>query len=149
MFTTGMGRVQISESTVHFSPAHTFSCIWEVWIENTIQGSLAVFFWDWLCISVQTHHVPISSSVYSTLGIDSPLEKDRYQSNICAKMSREANIAYGKHFCNILFIFEGNVSNHLPSFSVNRVSESLRRHQKTYIRNTWQNLGNQIYILIY
>lgn len=79
------------------------------------------------CVS---HHVPISSSVYSTLGIGSPLSTDR------SDIRTDAFICVLGLFLPtatvLLSVSEGDVSDHFPPLPVSRIRVALFRFRMSH-----------------
>lgn len=79
---------------------------------------------------VVSHHVPISSSVYSTLGIGSPLSTDRSDIRTDALICVSA--LFSPTATVLLSVSEGDVSDHFPPLPVSCVRVALFRFMMSH-----------------
>lgn len=125
MFTTGVGLVQISEGGVNLTP------VWTHISAQVRSDNIKVMY----TLSILELNSPCPDFFFCVFNSRNRLSAGKRQVSIknlkVYPKSRKA-----KANCtvvNILFEFEGNVSNHLPPLSVNGVSEPLQKNiRKNY-----------------
>lgn len=81
--------------------------------------------------ATHSHHVPISSSVYSTLGIGSPLSTDRSDIRTDAFICVLGSV-FSLTATFLLSVSEGNVSDHFPPLPVSQVRVALFRFMMSH-----------------